>query len=391
LPFCAATCLARIPPRYHFDPKPSVERSPARTALVTEDKAELHAMRALALIEAPNHVCFRYRIEAYASALAAREWTLESLPLETQTFARSRQLREAAAYDAVLLQRKLLPLWQLRNLRKAARVLIYDFDDALFHRDSYARKGPSSVTRLAHFWATIYTADAVIAGNTYLAEQAATYVLPERVHLLPTCVNPELYTPAVHHRQGAAVRLVWIGQHSTLPCLDLASRHLAAAARRRPNLRLHVISNRFPQLDGMPIAQRPWSAVTEAADLADCDIGISWLPDDPWSRGKCGLKVLQYMAAGLPVVANPLGMNSEMVVHGETGFLASTPDEWATAVARLADDPALRTKLGTAGRQLIAERYSARYWGQHFAELVDRVWRESRDVPAEPRSLEPIA
>lgn len=342
-------------------------------------------MRALALIEAPNHVCYRYRIEAYASALAARGWTLESLPLDPQTFARNRQLREAATYDVVILQRKLLPLWQLRMLRKTARVLIYDFDDALFHRDSYSRKGPSSVTRLAHFWATIYAADAVIAGNAYLAEQAASYVVPERVHLLPTCVNPALYTPARHKRRGAGARLVWIGQHSTLPCLNHAADHLAVAAERLPGLHLNVVSNRFPALQGIKVAERPWSAMTEAAELAECDIGISWLPDDPWSRGKCGLKVLQYMAAGLPVVANPLGMNSEMVLDGETGLLASTPREWATAIERLANDAPLRARLGAAGRRLVTSQFTSELWGQRFAQLLDQVWRDalSNSCPAE--------
>ncbi|MBX3413434.1 MAG: glycosyltransferase family 4 protein [Pirellulales bacterium] len=348
-------------------------------------------MRALALIEAPNHVCYRYRIEAYAPALAARGWTLESLPLDPQTFARNRQLREAASYDVVILQRKLLPLWQLRLLRKAARVLIYDFDDALFHRDSYARKGPSSVTRLAHFWATIYAADAVIAGNAYLAEQASAYVVPERVHLLPTCVTPSLYSPARHERRGAAARLVWIGQHSTLPCLDHASEQLSAAAEQLPGLRLHVVSNRFPVIQGPRVVERPWSAMTETAELAGCDIGISWLPDDPWSRGKCGLKVLQYMAAGLPVVANPLGMNREMVLEGQTGLLASTPREWAAAIARLANDPALRARLGAAGRRLVEEQYSAQSWGERFAGLLEQVWHDSHHPSPTAELFEPVS
>jgi glycosyltransferase involved in cell wall biosynthesis len=131
--------------------------------------------------------------------------------------------------------------------------------------------------------------------------------------------------------------------------------------------------------------------VTEADELARCDIGISWLPDDPWSRGKCGLKVLQYMAAGLPVVANPLGMNQEMVVHGETGYLANTPAEWATAVERLAHDPTLRARLGAAGRKLVAERFSTSTWGARFAELVHRVWLDSKNTSVQTPSLKSAA
>ncbi len=333
-------------------------------------------MKVLALTEAPNHVCYRYRIEAFAAALNRRGWTLESLPLDPNTFQRSPQLRAAAGADVVILQRKLLPLWQLRILRRAAPLLVYDFDDALFCRDSYSRKGPLSWTRLAHFWATVYAADEVTAGNAYLREQAAQYIPPERVRCIPTCVDPALYPLAAHSRRHADAKLVWIGQHSTLNCLSFAEPMLAAAARRLPGLELRVICNRFPQLAGISVVPRQWSMASEAAEVADADIGISWLPDDPWSLGKCGLKVLQYMAAGLPVVANPVGMNREMVIDGETGLLVSTADEWTEAVSRLASDPALRRRMGAAGRRLVAEQYSVDRWAPEFAALIDRLPRD---------------
>ncbi len=330
-------------------------------------------MKVLALTEGPNHVCYRYRIEAFAPALNARGWTLESLPLEPNTFQRSSQLRAAADADVVILQRKLLPLWQLRILRRAAKALVYDFDDALFYRDSYSRKGPLSWTRLAHFWATVYAADAVTAGNAYLFEQACAYVQPDRVRLIPTCVDPQLYPLSVHQCADNDVKLVWIGQHSTLSCLNFAEPMLAAAARRLPGMEFRVICNRFPELQGVRVVPRQWSMATEAAEVADADIGVSWLPDDTWSLGKCGLKVLQYMAAGLPVVANPVGMNCEMVIDGETGLLASTPEEWSDAVQRLASDPPLRAEMGRAGRRLIEREFSIDRWAGEFASLIDRL------------------
>lgn len=330
-------------------------------------------MQVLALTEGPNHVCYRYRIAPFADALADRGWQLSALPLAPRTLERGSQLRAAMSADVVILQRKLLPLWQLRALRKWSRVLVYDFDDALFHRDSYSRKGASSWARLAHFWATIYTADAVLAGNEYLRFQAASYIEPERVHCMPTTVAPQRYPLAAHQATGSRARLVWIGQHSTLPSLTLAQPLLAAAAARLPGLCLKVICNRFPKLDGVAVLPRVWSGETEASEVAAADIGVSWLPDDPWSQGKCGLKVLQYMAAGLPVVANPVGMNRQMVVHGETGFLAETPDEWAEAIRRLAIDPALRQRMGATGRKLVEEHYNVHRWAARFAELIDRI------------------
>lgn len=330
-------------------------------------------MKVLAFTEGPNHVCFRYRLEAFAGALADRGWTLESQPLAPNTFERSPQLREARDADVVILQRKLLPLWQLRRLRKMSKVLIYDFDDALYCRDSYARKGHASWTRLAHFWATIYAADAVTAGNNYLAEQAAAYVEPEKVHLAPTCISPSIYTPARHAQRDRPVRLTWIGQHATLPCLYLADPMLEAATARTANIELRVVCNQFPRLHGIRVVPRQWSQATEAQELADADIGISYLPDDEWSRGKCGLKVLQYMAAGLPIVANPVGMNCSMIEHGRTGFLAKTPAEWAEAVAKLANDPQLRATMGAAGRRAVEQKFSVERWAPELARLVDRL------------------
>lgn len=329
-------------------------------------------MKLSALVEGVDHVCYRYRIEAFAWALAERGLRLEPFTLRGTTLGRIRQLRALRQADVVIVQRKLLPIWQLRILRRAARCLIYDVDDAVFQRDSYHRKPAASWQRLARFWATAYAADAVTAGNDYLRERVAGYVGLDRVCLIPTCVEPKCYRAACHHRVGAAVRLAWIGQQSTLASLDFAQPLLAAAAENLPGLELRVICDRAPTLSGVDVVLRPWSSATEATELAECDIGISWLPDDQWSKGKCGLKVLQYMAAGLPVVANPVGMNRRMVVHGRTGFLASTPAEWATVIGRLAAEPGLRHRMGTAARQLVEEEFSVARWGGEFADVVAR-------------------
>jgi hypothetical protein len=144
--------------------------------------------------------------------------------------------------------------------------------------------------------------------------------------------------------------MVWIGTTSTLRGIERAAPLMEALGRDNPGLRLKVICNRFPNFQHLPVVACPWSRATEAEELAASDIGISWTPDDAWSRGKCGLKVLQYMAAGLPVVANPVGMHAELVRHGETGYLASTPEQWQYAIARLRANDDLRQRMGQAGR-----------------------------------------
>ncbi len=319
-------------------------------------------MQVLALTEGPDHVCYRYRLQAFAAALAERGLHLSAVPLSDRTLLRTNQLREARRADIVVLQRKLLPWWQLRLLRRWAKVLVFDFDDALFCRDSYFAKPPTSLTRLAHFWSTIYSADLVLAGNPYLVERARALVEAHRVHQLPTCLDPRHYALAEHRATESACRLAWIGQRSTLACLDRARQQLAAVAAELPGLRLRVICNEFPS--DLPLAVEPWrwSSASEGEALATADIGISWLPDDDWSRGKCGLKVLQYMAAGLPVVANPVGMNRQMVIPGETGYWAETPAQWAAAIRRLAQNADLRQRLGAQGRALVERRFSIDKW-----------------------------
>jgi glycosyltransferase involved in cell wall biosynthesis len=330
-------------------------------------------MQVTPLIQSPDHVCYRYRIEPFAWALAERGLYLQAVPLQRDMLARIGQLRAAGRADVVILQRKLLPIWQLTLLRRHARRLVYDLDDALFQRDSYSPKGPQSNVRMARFWATVYAADAIIVGNEFLKRRASAFTEPGRVHVIPTCIEPRWYHAAPHSRAGAAARLVWIGQQSTLASLERAGEHLASTAGRLPGLTLRVICDRSVKLPGVNVELRRWSSATEAAELAEGDIGINWLPDDGWSCGKCGLKVLQYMAAGLPVVANPVGMNHRMIVHGQTGFLASTPQEWAEAIARLAADPQLRHTMGVAGRRLVEQQYSVAGWGPRFAEVIHRV------------------
>ena len=121
-------------------------------------------------------------------------------------------------------------------------------------------------------------------------------------------------------------------------------------AREVPGLRLRLIGDRFPDFGPLPVVEVPWSEATEAAEIARGDVGISWVPDDLWSRGKCGLKVLQYQAAGLPVVTNPVGVHPKMVVPGVNGFLPTTDGAWAEAIRTLAAQPALRDRMGRAAR-----------------------------------------
>jgi glycosyltransferase involved in cell wall biosynthesis len=327
-------------------------------------------MKILALIESADHVCYRYRFNALAWALAQEGLLLEALPIQKGLLGRISTLLAGRGADIVVLQRKLLPAWQLAILRRNSKCLVYDIDDALFRRDTYSRKHQRSCSRLSRFRGIVRAADAVLAGNDYLTQFASAYVDPSRVHFVPTCVEPSWYPLASHCRTGSWARLGWIGQRCMLPSLNAMEEHLAAIGRRLPDISLRVISDALPKISGVRMELRPWSSATETTDLAATDIGISWLCDDLWGQGKCGLKVLQYMAAGLPVVANSVGVHRKMIVHGQSGFLVDTPDEWAEAIFRLAENPSLRHRMGSAARLRVESDYNVGRWGPIVARLL---------------------
>lgn len=327
-------------------------------------------MKALILTEHLDDPCYRYRIEAFLPALAQEGFEVETVRLDRSVTTRTRQLLGAGRADVVILQRKLMPMIQVGLLRLMARRLVYDLDDALFHRDGNHRKGPHSWKRTTGFWATMHAADLAIVGNDYLKQCASVHLDPERIHVVPTCVEPGRYPMARHEAVGPRAALAWVGQTVTLKQMAQVAECLAAVGRKLPGMKLRLICDTRTELPGVQVELCPWSTATEAADLAAADIGISWLPKNPFNRGKCGLKILQYMAAGLPVVANPVGVTPQLVAHGRTGFLASTPEEWAESIARLANDPDLRRRMGAEGRRVVEERYSVQHWGPRFASLI---------------------
>ena len=122
---------------------------------------------------------------------------------------------------------------------------------------------------------------------------------------------------------------------------------------------------------------KPWSAATEIQDVADFDVGLMPLPDDPWSRGKCGFKALLYMSLGVAPVVSPVGVNTDIVSDGANGLLAGADSEWVEAVGRLAADPGLRARLGAAARETVVERYSGQRWAPRFLEVLNAA-RDSR-------------
>ena len=328
-------------------------------------------MKLVAVGESAGHVCCRYRLLAFAPVLAAAGYTLEVVPFPDTAWGRLTLGRQLRAADAVILQRRLLSDFELGRVRRAAKVLVFDFDDAVWLRDSYSAKGFADRRRDARFRATVAACDLVVAGNAYLAEHARRFTA-KPVEVIPTCVDVSRYTPAPH-TETRDVRLVWVGSRSTLRGLDRFRDVLEQLGRSVPGVRLRLICDDFLQFDNLLVEKCAWGEATEARDLAESDIGVSWVPDDPWSRGKCGLKILQYQAAGLPVVTNPVGVHGELVQPGRTGVLATEPHEWIDAVRTLAAQPLTRRVNGAAARERVAREYSVTAGALRWVEALQRL------------------
>lgn len=330
-------------------------------------------MQLAGLVDSVNHVCCRYRLAAFQPGLAQRGHSLELRPLPRHWWHRLGAFKALGDVDAIVVQRKLLSWLETGLLRRRVRRLIFDFDDAVWLRDSYSSKGLNNPRRLRRFQNMVRHCDTIVAGSPFLADAAARCGSQCPIRVIPTCVDPDRYPVAAHARSAGQATLVWIGSSSTLRGLQVIEPLLEAIGAANQGVDLKLICDRFLDLRQLKIVPCLWLEASEAAEIAASDIGISWVPDDLWSRGKCGLKVLQYMAAGLPVVANPVGVQMEMVRHGETGFLARSQREWLDAIATLANDPDLRRSMGQAARRLVEKRYSVAIGAGQWAALANEM------------------
>lgn len=253
--------------------------------------------------------------------------------------------------DVAILHRRLLRRGDLAALRRQARVLIYDVDDALCYRD---RAPFRSRQRERRFFDAIEAADIVFAGNGHLARLAR--LRNRRVRVVPSVVDVDRYVTAP---KRDAFTAVWIGQRATLPHLETVRPAFVAAG-----IPLRVIADDAP--DGTEFV--PWSAADETTRLAECHVGLMPLPDNRFTRGKCGFKLLQYFAAGLPAIASPVGVNRGLAAGG--AILARDPSDWVAAVEALRTDPGRAAELGAKGRAFVARRYAASSLAERLVRLL---------------------
>ena len=343
--------------------------------------------RVLLLGYDPDQPSFRHRIASLLPALAERGWDarVERFPggrYGIRTWERREWLRWA---DVTVLHQIKLAAIEARLFAAFSRRRVFDFDDAIYVRKPRTLGAPAddSRWRRAKFVATCRLADAVAAGNAVLASAARP--VARRVEILPTSIDVAQYPRAsADGDAGDRVIVAWIGSPENLVYLEMIRPALARLAARNPAFRLRVICSSFPDWPEVPIERVAWSAAGEAASLASAQVGIMPLTADEWARGKCAFKLLQYMAAGLPCVASPVGANREAVLDGVTGYHATDEAAWERCLQALIDSRDLRARFGAAGRAHVERHYAMSVYRRRYLALLEDL--ASRRAAAPGRS-----
>lgn len=274
-------------------------------------------------------------------------------------------------FDLIRIEKEAFPWFPAWFERMALSGVPYvlDYDDATFHRYDQHR---SAFVRFAlgrRLDRLMAGARLVVAGNRYLASRATEAGAPW-VEIIPTVVDMERYQPMRPDRvDDGIVRVVWIGSPSTARYLQILAEPLRQLSARK-KFKFRIIGGSEIDLPGVDVEFISWSEEQEVDLLRECDVGVMPLFDLPFERGKCGYKLIQYLACGLPVVASPVGVNVEIVKVGEVGFLAESALEWEEAIGRLLDDAALRARLGSAGRLLVERNYSLQGVAPRLSSLL---------------------
>jgi len=301
-----------------------------------------------------------YRIHQYFPYLEQRGFSVTLLTTRASLPAVLRAIMES---DVTYVQRVLLNPFKLSLFRKLSKKMVYDFDDAVM----YGSRG-ASATRQRRFEGMIRSCDAVLCGNHFLVREAQKYKA-DGVYYVPTVVDIGEYPVKQHEPQRPFV-IGWIGSSGSLRYVgDI--RELLEYYADQDGVQCKVVADK--PLEGMKkgMVFERWDYDREKQSILSFDMGIMPVKDDIWSRGKCGLKLIQYMAAGLPSVTHPVGVVQDMIVDGYNGFLRKDAEGWKDAIDRLQRDVDLRRRMGAVSRKMVEESYSLNIWGPRVAEILD--------------------
>ena len=288
---------------------------------------------------------------------------------------RGQWISKIQSYDMIWIEYELFP-WlpaTIENLIIRKHIpLIVDYDDAVFHRFDLSSNRLVRKLLGQKFDHIMRSASAVIVGNQYIADRA-TSAGASSVVKIPTVVDLSKYRYTAKQK-STVFTIGWIGTPHTaqyLRMIEPALKRIAAKYR----IQFIGVGTGNLKIDGVPTESLKWSKINEAKTLSSFDVGIMPLRDEPFERGKCGYKLIQYMACGLPVVASPVGANTEIVEHGRNGFLSSFKDQWIKAIEYLIRNPDKAQKMGKEGRRKVENSYCTQITAPKLFEVFRSVVR----------------
>ncbi len=280
-------------------------------------------------------------------------------------FVRFKDVKRTSQFDYVFVQREAIMIgtaWFEKQFAKKS-TLVYDFDDSIWLLDvSSANKGFGWLKRPQKTGEIISYSSIVFAGNEYLADYARNF--NSKIIVVPTVLK----TSDISYRYpqkllNTPLIIGWIGSTTTIKHIEWAHPILKCVLDRFiDKVKLVVVADKQPSLEGIDYEYRVWSPEIEKQLLSSMDIGVMPLPDDEWTRGKCGFKGLQCMSYGIPVVMSAVGVNNQIIEHGNNGFLANTADEWVELLSTLIENQLLRNSMGEKGKKTVVDSYSLEHW-----------------------------
>lgn len=299
---------------------------------------------------------------------------VEVVPLPKGNLSRFKLLCRLPEYDIVVLQKRLLHCHSLFFLRQRARKLVFDFDDAVMFSDSNGEDF-FSARKSKRFKAVAGAVDLVCAGNDYLKEKALE-AGARKLEVVPTGVDCNRFTPGLPVAQDYSNRpltIGWIGSRANLIYLKALSVPLNRLFEKRQDFKLAIVCDDFIDDFNCPVAKIKWSADREVDNIRNFDIGVMPLIEDPWSKGKCAFKLLQYMACGIPSIASLTAVTRKIVTPGVSGLLASDPEAMVAEIAWLLDNRLALPGLAERSRQAIMGIYDSQTVAQRYALIFSQL------------------
>ena len=275
-------------------------------------------------------------------------------------------------YDILYIHRKLFPPIEFWTIRKKVPKIIYDFDDAVMYRSSGALS-PYSRSRRMKFAYMMRRVDGVVSGNRFLESEVLPY--NNSVEVIPTSIDLSRYHLKECYFKGNPVTLGWLGSGSTVKYIRSLLPTLERVSLKYPHIQLKIVCDEFPESSRVPLVKKKWSADEEEADLKSFDIGLMPLTNDLWSKGKCGLKILQYFSVGVPAVCTPIGVNRDIVEDGVNGFWAENEDQWEDRLLEMIQEKGSWKEMGLKGRERVERGYSLTVNAPRLLNVLKKVLR----------------